>query len=71
MNKDLNILYWYGHCVTEKDKAQLTDIIDTVYIDLQNYDTCAPFLLNKGFKQVLEGEELTGHNDLYQYKFKR
>ena len=64
-------LYWYGKIITDNKKKELVDEINTVYVDLQNLENCKDLLIKQGFTKVQEGYELTGHNDLYQFKFIR
>jgi hypothetical protein len=64
-------LYWYGKIITDNKKKDLVDEINTVYVDLQNLENCEDLLTKQGFIKVQEGYELTGHNDLYQFKFIR
>lgn len=67
----MNTLCWYGRRITDADVKNLNSGVGTVYVDEQNLDLCKPILLAEGLVVAEEGYELTGINDLYQYKFIR
>lgn len=71
MNENVDTLYWYARSIGTKDKLKVTNNIKIIYLDKQNYNNCIDFLEENGFHCVLEDYDLTGRNDLYQYKFVR
>ena len=63
-----NVLCWYGKTITD---MTIENNITVVYVDAQNYERCLNALQENNFTCIAEGYELTGINDLYQYKFIR